>query len=292
MNGKSKHTITLVSLLLGLALIVGGCASSGETAPEQGDQPDLGSQSITESQERVGDRDTPGDDESARSLPPADDRGTGPLAGRVDTPPRERDNPMDPRTRRDHLSSTALIRESRDLREDYRRPNDTQARVDSASDASNRGFQRDRAANDQGGGGSLDKTGDRTGSAEDSLANLATLDRRDIAVDQPDSEIRAAMAKKGDSGGLKREAAGNSTLGISGGKTESAMAAPPRGEMVVVRRRWAKIRRAPRENSRSIALVYGNDTFQVVNTEGEWVQVRFGRNNRHKGWLPLSDLSR
>ncbi|MEE8436610.1 MAG: hypothetical protein V3S64_17620, partial [bacterium] len=85
MNGKSKYTITLVlSLLLGLALITGGCSSSDEKVPEKADQQnlqdngetggdgrpgqddsklsgdtsreDIGSQPITESQARLGDR--------------------------------------------------------------------------------------------------------------------------------------------------------------------------------------------------------------------------------------------
>lgn len=157
---------------------------------------------------------------------------------------------MDARKRTDHQSSMALVRENRDVRMDYRRPAETLARVDTSADAPNRGVQPDRAASkDLGGGGSQDKMGKSSGSANDSQ-------------------------------------------NMKGKKARTLTAPPIPGEVVTVRKRWTKIRRAPRENSRSVALVYGNDRFQVVNREGEWVQVRFGRNNRHKGWLPLSALSR
>lgn len=75
-------------------------------------------------------------------------------------------------------------------------------------------------------------------------------------------------------------------------KSQTMAAPPPRGGTVVVRKRWAKIRRSPKKNSRSVALAYGNDKFLVVKTEGVWVQIRFGRKNRYKGWLLLSDLSK
>lgn len=327
MNGKSKYTITLVlSLLLGLALITGGCSSSDETAPEKaiedanqqrGDDRsgqddskspddgsrDIGSQPITESQGR----EDGGGDENTGRLPPADDRGTDmapndPTAGdrradnaagraddntvaRVDTPPEDPDNLMNPRLRTDHQNRSALMRENRDLRSDYPRTNETLARVDTSNEGPNRGFdRRSDASNDPGGGGSEDKMSGRTDSAEDSFAKLAALDRKDNTLDQPDAESRARMAQKDDTAGMKGKAIGE--------KAETRTASPAQGEIVVVRKRWSKIRRAPRENSRSIALAYGNDSFQVVTREGEWVQVLFGKKNRHKGWLPLSDLSR
>ncbi|MEE8435448.1 MAG: hypothetical protein V3S64_11730, partial [bacterium] len=215
----------------------------------------------------------------------ADGRMDNRIVARVDMPPEVRDNLMNPKRRTDHQNPRALAWEQRDTRRDYRRPSNTLARVDTSADAPNRGFERESAATDDpGGGGSQDRMGARTGSADDSRSDLAALDRQDIARDQPDAESRAALTKGIDADSVKG--------GPAGEKTESAIAPPPPGEVVVVRRSWAKIRRAPRENSRAIALVYGNDTFQVVNTDGEWVQVRFGRNNRHKGWLSLSDVSK
>ena len=222
MNGKSKYTITLLfSLLLGLALIMGGCSSSSAEADQQKSQ--------------------------GSGLPLADDRGVGTSAGRVDPPPGERDSFRETQTRTE--------KESRDPRMDREKPNDPLARADTS-------------ANDPGGGGSQGRTGNRKGSAEDSRTNVA------------------AMAGKGNAG---RE----SERGKTAGRRVQTLTEPPaQGEVVVVRKRWAKIRRAPKQNSSSIALAYGNDKFKVVNTNGEWVQVRFGRKNQHKGWLPLSDLSK
>lgn len=219
MNGKNKNTITLLfSLLLGLALILGGCSSSDGEAPGRDD----GS----------------GDVNSGR-LPRADERGTdadpNDPSARVDTPP-EPDNLMNPEKRTDHRNRAALMRESRDLRSDNQRTNDTLARVDTSTGVSRAGPN---------------------------------------ASVQPGSESGARLADK-----------------AKGKKAGIRMADPAKGETVVVRKRWSRIRRAPRENSRSLALAYGNDSFQVVSRKGKWVQVRFGRKNRRKGWIPLSALTR
>ena len=294
MNGKSKFTKTLfLSLFLGLALIAAGCSSSGEKTMEQADPQKSQDNGETGRDARPVQDDSQFSGE-ARGFPPADERGTGMAAtapppgdpprrmedetvARVDTPPEERDTLMNPETRTDHQSSRALMRENRDLRTDHERSNETLAKIETSSD-------------DPGGASSQDGKGTRLDSAGDSRAELDALDRRDATLDQPDQESRAAMAgRKDDTRTLKAEATGKKDAGMKG---ETLTAIPDQGEVFVLRRPWAKIRRAPRENSRSIALAYGNDRFQVVKREGDWVQVRFGRNNRHKGWLLLSDPPR
>ncbi len=59
----------------------------------------------------------------------------------------------------------------------------------------------------------------------------------------------------------------------------------PTGDTVEIRKSWTQIRSAPSRNARAIALAFGNDTLSVVEKEGDWVQVRFGRNQ--KGWIPV-----
>lgn len=59
----------------------------------------------------------------------------------------------------------------------------------------------------------------------------------------------------------------------------------PTGDTVEIRKSWTQIRSAPSQNARAIALAFGNDTLSVVEKEGDWVQVRFGRNQ--KGWIPV-----
>ena len=57
------------------------------------------------------------------------------------------------------------------------------------------------------------------------------------------------------------------------------------GDTVEIRKSWTQIRSAPSRNARAIALAFGNDTLSVVEKEGDWVQVRFGRNQ--EGWIPV-----
>lgn len=54
--------------------------------------------------------------------------------------------------------------------------------------------------------------------------------------------------------------------------------------MVEIKKNWTQIRSAPDANARAIGLAFGNDTFQVVEREGEWVRVRVGKNQ--EGWIP------
>lgn len=58
------------------------------------------------------------------------------------------------------------------------------------------------------------------------------------------------------------------------------------GRMVMVRKSWARIHRAPDRNSAPVSLVFGNDVFKVEKQEGEWVQVRYGKNVR--GWMEVA----
>lgn len=79
---------------------------------------------------------------------------------------------------------------------------------------------------------------------------------------------------------------------VDGGESQARFRTRPKpsGNVVVVRKSWAKIHSSPNENSRAIALVFGNDSFEVVTQEGDWVQVRFGRNRR--GWIPENSVTK
>lgn len=78
-----------------------------------------------------------------------------------------------------------------------------------------------------------------------------------------------------------------------GGRREASMMNPgnAKGNLVVVRKSWAKIRRNPSEKSSPLRLVYGNDSFQVVTQKDGWVQVRFGKKNKRMGWLAEKDVT-
>ena len=55
------------------------------------------------------------------------------------------------------------------------------------------------------------------------------------------------------------------------------------GAMVEIRKSWAKVYEKPQTASRPLGLAYGNDAYEVVAVEGEWVQIKY-KNNR-AGWI-------
>ena len=57
------------------------------------------------------------------------------------------------------------------------------------------------------------------------------------------------------------------------------------GGVVEIRKSWVAIRAEPSLNAKSMGLAYGNDTFTVVNVEGDWVQIQV-KGNRN-GWIPM-----
>jgi len=58
-------------------------------------------------------------------------------------------------------------------------------------------------------------------------------------------------------------------------------------EQIVLSRPWARLRSAPTESSRAIAIVYGNDVLNVLERKDGWVKVMTA--SRVRGWLSPQD---
>lgn len=59
----------------------------------------------------------------------------------------------------------------------------------------------------------------------------------------------------------------------------------PVGDTIEIRKSWVQIRSAPNYDAPPIGLAYGNDTFDVLEQEGDWVHVKMGK--RREGWIPV-----
>ena len=65
------------------------------------------------------------------------------------------------------------------------------------------------------------------------------------------------------------------------------MAAPAFAETAVVDKSWLRLRGSPSMKAKAIGLVYGNDTYSVLKTEGEWIKVRTAAGQ--VGWIVQAD---
>lgn len=70
------------------------------------------------------------------------------------------------------------------------------------------------------------------------------------------------------------------------------LVAPTRGKQTVqtgatveIRKGWVTIRATPSPTGKAMGLAYGNDTFNVVTVEGDWVQVQL--KGKQNGWIPM-----
>ncbi|HKI98991.1 MAG TPA: SH3 domain-containing protein [bacterium] len=55
---------------------------------------------------------------------------------------------------------------------------------------------------------------------------------------------------------------------------------------VEIRKSWVQVRSRPSQEAAAIALAFGNDTFPVVEKQGDWVRVQLDK--RREGWIPVS----
>ncbi|HUJ75145.1 MAG TPA: SH3 domain-containing protein [bacterium] len=60
-------------------------------------------------------------------------------------------------------------------------------------------------------------------------------------------------------------------------------------QTVVVIRNWARVHAAPRDSSRTVAIVYGNDVLQVLRTQEGWMLVR--ARGKVRGWISAQDVA-
>lgn len=58
------------------------------------------------------------------------------------------------------------------------------------------------------------------------------------------------------------------------------------GDKVEIRRPWVQVRNQPSQDARAIALAFGNDTFTVLEQQGDWVRVRLDKSR--EGWIPVA----
>jgi hypothetical protein len=56
-------------------------------------------------------------------------------------------------------------------------------------------------------------------------------------------------------------------------------------ETVTISAAWTQVRRNPAANSRAIDIVYGNDTFTVLETKDGWAKITTAR--KATGWVPM-----
>lgn len=68
--------------------------------------------------------------------------------------------------------------------------------------------------------------------------------------------------------------------------TALALAAPALADTITITAPWAQVRRSPSPDSRAMDLVYGNDTFEVLEAQGGWVKIRTARGVT--GWISTS----
>lgn len=59
----------------------------------------------------------------------------------------------------------------------------------------------------------------------------------------------------------------------------------PLGDRVEIRKSWVQVRSKPSTDAAAIALAFGNDTYPVLETQGDWVRVRLDGNR--EGWIPV-----
>lgn len=66
----------------------------------------------------------------------------------------------------------------------------------------------------------------------------------------------------------------------------STAAVTPLGDRIEIRQSWVQVRAKPDQEAAAIALAFGNDTYPVVEKQGDWVRVKLEGNR--EGWIPLS----
>lgn len=64
------------------------------------------------------------------------------------------------------------------------------------------------------------------------------------------------------------------------------LATPALADIITITAPWAQVRRSPSPDSRAVDLVYGNDTFEVLEAQGGWVKIRTARGVT--GWIATS----
>ena len=102
--------------------------------------------------------------------------------------------------------------------------------------------------------------------------------------------IAAAMLLVSCAGG-STSAPDKSTSGASASAATRPAATSPRvgtGDLVEVSASWAQIRSEPSESGRAIGLAYGNDEYEVLEQQGDWVKIRIGGNR--SGWVRKADI--
>jgi len=72
-------------------------------------------------------------------------------------------------------------------------------------------------------------------------------------------------------------------------EAERAMHPQP-GDTVEVHKAWVQVRNQPSTDGKAIALVFGNDTYTVVEEQGDWLHVKLDGNR--EGWIPREAVQR
>jgi uncharacterized protein YgiM (DUF1202 family) len=91
-------------------------------------------------------------------------------------------------------------------------------------------------------------------------------------------------------GGQEQGAASSAQATPPGSTSQSqgqrqGAARTPLGDRVEIRKSWVQVRSKPSPDAAAIALAFGNDTYPVLETQGDWVRVRIDGNR--EGWIPV-----
>jgi uncharacterized protein YgiM (DUF1202 family) len=90
---------------------------------------------------------------------------------------------------------------------------------------------------------------------------------------------QASQSRGGQSG-----SSGGATSGSSAQRSGADLT--PLGDRVEIHMSWVQVRSAPSQDAAAIALVFGNDRLQVIETKGDWVHVKLDGNRQ--GWIPAA----
>jgi Bacterial SH3 domain len=98
-------------------------------------------------------------------------------------------------------------------------------------------------------------------------------------------------ARRGESAPQSTPPGSSSTSGRSSSEStsasrESSARMTPTGDRVEIRASWVQVRNQPSNEARAIALAFGNDTYPVLDKQGDWVKVQIDKNR--EGWIPKS----